>query len=340
MKKLKVVGYTFLIVILVCCTFWVVVGLIPPKISVQNNPFISSDRVMVAAHRGGADNNPENTMKAFKSAVDNYNVDILESDLYLTSDGYLVFNHDSYIDETCNIYPELTQDEVKDLIDDKSKRHYIKDMTLEQLRQYNFGYYFEDENGDRPYKDVIKFKDEGLQILEASEMFSTFYKYKKDLLFIVEIKDDGERGKLATDTLINMLEENFTAYKNRIVIGTFHDEIEEYLAINYPNFFRGASTGAAAKFIVSEMFDLNNLCKAGFACLQIPMEYDLKVGKTKISLNLAKKEYINKAHKRNIAVQYWTINDEEEMKSLIDLGCDAIMTDNPKLLNEVLQNAS
>ena len=41
MKKLKVVGYTFLIVILVCCTFWVVVGLIPPKVSVQNNPFIS-----------------------------------------------------------------------------------------------------------------------------------------------------------------------------------------------------------------------------------------------------------------------------------------------------------
>ena len=39
-----------------------------------------------------------------------------------------------------------------------------------------------------------------------------------------------------------------------------------------------------------------------------------------------------------MAVQYWTINDEAEMRHLIDLGCDAIMTDNPKLLREVLNS--
>ena len=34
-----------------------------------------------------------------KKEFNNY---IIESDLYLTKDGYLVYNHDSYIDETCN----------------------------------------------------------------------------------------------------------------------------------------------------------------------------------------------------------------------------------------------
>lgn len=27
-------------------------------------------------------------------------------------------------------------------------------MTLDELRQYNFGYYFENGNGERIYKDV------------------------------------------------------------------------------------------------------------------------------------------------------------------------------------------
>ena len=39
-----------------------------------------------------------------------------------------------------------------------------------------------------------------------------------------------------------------------------------------------------------------------------------------------------------MAVQYWTINDEETMRELIDKGCDAIMTDDPKLLKSVLDS--
>jgi len=32
----------------------------------------------------------------------------------------------------------------------------------------------------------------------------------------------------------------------------------------------------------------------------------------------------------------WTINDENTMRKLIDLGVDGIITDRPKLLKEVL----
>ena len=53
---------------------------------------------------------------------------------------------------------------------------------------------------------------------------------------------------------------------------------------------------------------------------------------------LDKKTYIKRAHRRNIAVQYWTINEEEDMRHLIDLGCDAIMTDDPALLKTVLDS--
>ena len=81
------------------------------------------------------------------------------------------------------------------------------------------------------------------------------------------------------------------------------------------------------------MMGVNIFNKGSFTCLQIPTSYD--VG---ITLNLDKKGIIKRAHKRNIAVQYWTINDEETMRDLVKLGSDAIMTDDPVLLREVLES--
>ena len=328
-KVLKVLG----IIVAVIVVFMVVINLIPPKKNVENNPFVvgKGELPMIAAHRGGGENNPENTMLAFREAVNTIGVDILESDLYLTKDGYLVYNHDDYIDETCNVNGDISLEEVKALCEDEANRHYIADMTLAELEQYNFGYYFTDENGDRIYKDVKDIEGTGIQIATVEKLFEEFYETYPELLFIVEIKNSGERGyeacKILNDTL-----EKYPVYKDRIVVGTFHDEIEVELKEKYPELMRGAPTGTAAKFVVTQFLGVNIFDTGDFACLQIPTSYDLG-----ITLNLDKKTLINRAHRRNIAVQYWTINDEDEMRELIELGCDAIMTDNPELLKRVLE---
>ena len=44
---------------------------------------------------------------------------------------------------------------------------------------------------------------------------------------------------------------------------------------------------------------------------------------------------INRAHSHNLAVHYWTINDPEEMKYLINIDADGIMTDYPHLLKDI-----
>ena len=62
------------------------------------------------------------------------------------------------------------------------------------------------------------------------------------------------------------------------------------------------------------------------------MSYTLKG----VHLDLTRQSYIDRAHRKNIAVQYWTINDADEMRMLIEKGVDAIMTDDPKLLKKVL----
>ena len=310
-----------------------VINIIPPKKNVEYSSFVVGDGELplIAAHRGGGANNPENTLLAFREAVNTIGVDIIESDLYLTKDGYLVFSHNAYIDETCNINGSLSLEEVKALCEQEENRHYISDMTLSQLRQYNFGYYFEDENGERIYKDSTDLEGLGLQIATADQLFNEFYESNPELRFIVEIKNGGEDGYKACRILYETLQQ-YPEYLNQIVIGTFHDEIEKELKTYYPDLLRGAPVGPARQFVLTQYMGVNIFDKSDFACLQIPVSYNLG-----INIYLDSKSLISRAHRRNIAVQYWTINEADEMRHLIELGCDAIITDNPKLLKAVLE---
>ena len=44
----------------------------------------------------------------------------------------------------------------------------------------------------------------------------------------------------------------------------------------------------------------------------------------------------NYAHKNDIAVQYWTINNEKDMKYLSTIGADCIMSDYPNKTYEIV----
>lgn len=327
-KAIKVLS----IILTVLVVFFAVINILPPKKNIENNPFVVKDGElpMIAAHRGGSSNNPENTMLAFEQAVKTIGVDIIESDLYLTKDGYLVYNHDDYIDETCNVNGDVPLETVKDLCQDKNKRHYIENMTLAELQQYNFGYYFENEQGERIYKDVTDIEEKGLRIATVDALFEMFYESHPDLKFIVEIKDGGERGKEACRILAETLDK-YPNYKKQIVIGTFNDEIEAELKTTYPSLMRGAPTGSAAKFVLTQYLGVNIFDNGDFACLQIPLSYDIGV-----TVPLDKQTLVNRAHRRNVAVQYWTINEADDMRMLIEMGVDCIMTDDPVLLKEVL----
>ena len=328
-SRLKAIALVLLAVVM----FMLLINLIPPGKVMKDNPFVvgKGNLPMIAAHRGGTKNNPENTLLAFREAVKSYQVEAIESDLYMTKDGVLVYNHDGYIDETCDINGDIPFPDVIKKCKIKSNRHYIKDMTIDELRQYNFGYYFTDDSGERIYKDVTDIEAAGLQIATVEQLFDEFYKTNPDILFIVEIKDSGKTGIQAVSKLNEVLK-SYPDYIDNVVVCSFHREIEKELKKNYPHLMRGASIAGAAGFVITQFMGINIISGSSFTCLQLPLSYDLKVAEIRLDF----KTIIKRAHRKNIAVQYWTVNDADEMRHLIDLGVDCIITDDPALLRQVL----
>jgi len=54
-------------------------------------------------------------------------------------------------------------------------------------------------------------------------------------------------------------------------------------------------------------------------------------------LPLVDRRFVETAHRRGVGVHVWTINDADEMRRLLDLGIDAILSDRPTLLKQVFE---
>ncbi|MCW1931935.1 glycerophosphodiester phosphodiesterase [Pararhodobacter zhoushanensis] len=70
------------------------------------------------------------------------------------------------------------------------------------------------------------------------------------------------------------------------------------------------------------------LPRADFPVVQVPLKYR--------GIDIVTRRFVRAAHKRGVQVQVWTVNDAAEMRRLLDLGVDGIMTDRPSVLKDVL----
>lgn len=104
--------------------------------------------MFIMAHRGASGFAPENTMAAFKKALES-DADCIELDVRLTKDGVPVVIHDSHIKRTSN-----------------GGKQFIHDLTLAELKTYDFGAWFSPEyTGER-----IPTLEEVLQLIQSCEM--------------------------------------------------------------------------------------------------------------------------------------------------------------------------
>ena len=271
----------------------------PKRQSVKgSNPFRSS-KPLVIAHRGSRLLYPENTLFAFKSAV-NLGVDMLEMDVRLTRDGKLTVHHDSTIDRTS----------------DGTGR--VIDYRYDELKAFNFGANFVNLDGKPAYEDQ-KFNTPNLE-----SVFQTF----PDIPMIINIKDKGLIGELAIDQMDRLLKK-YNRYEKTIVASFNYGNIR-YMKDRYFKMHTSTSEKWVRRYVILHTFYLDWFFYTTSCSLQLPVE--------QAGFILSTSHFINSIHKRNMAVQYWTINDPLEMSRLINLNVDGIITDRPDLLLKIMES--
>ena len=327
-----VVGGLFIAISLVmCCVVGIsYTGEAKDYFGGEANPYISADGAMVSAHRAGSLVAPENTLHAFELGIEEattggYKVDIWEFDLHITADEQLILLHDHTLDRTSD------SEQVFGVKDARPE-----DYTLAELKKLNMGYNFE-LNGEYPFRDLTpeQVTDAGLDVCTLGDVLDYMESDEARAAapdgrfsYIIEIKNSGKLGERAADLLYaELASRGLLPY---VVFGTFNQNVSDYVDAHYPDMLRSSSICEVLDFWLAYLTGAD-LSKrgVGYCALQIPYSSSISF--------LGTKGLIEYAHKYNIAVQYWTINEEEDMRHLQSIGADCIMSDKPDLCYSVLR---
>lgn len=312
MKKFLLKSKTVKIIAIILILYFINLALPRAETNLDQSWFPGENEgPLVIAHQTGNQERPSSTNLSFAHSVD-IGADILEMDVALTKDNQLITIHDLTLDRNTNGTGK------------------VRDHTYKEIRALNAAYGLEDANG-QPIRDpaLNPYIEKGAYIPTLEEVFTKYGDHK----MVIELKDYGDDGKKSAEVFWKLVQK-YNMEKNVVVACFDKDTLNELRRISNDQVITSASQGEMYPFFAFHILGLpvlNDFAK--FEMLHIPVSYDVKG----ININLLTDSLLSDAHKRNMAVYYWTINDEETMKKLIKMGVDGIMTDRPELLIKVLK---
>jgi glycerophosphoryl diester phosphodiesterase len=248
---------------------------------------------MLVAHRGGSKIAPENTLVAFRQAVDLWDADMLEVDVQLTRDRVPVVIHDPTVDRTTD------------------GSGFVRDLGITDLRRLDAGARFLDPGGGTPWSG------RGVRVPTLDEVLEAH----PDVWINVECKGP----EVAAPTLETVLRHRA---QDRVLIAAEYERWRRG-ARGYPGPW-GASRHHVLLFRV--------LCALPRAAGYTPGADVLQVPEMWKGTRIVTPRFIEQAHRKNIPVQVWTVDDPQDMVRLLELGVDGIQTDRPDILAHVLHD--
>lgn len=334
-RRIILIIFTFFIIL------WGVIAILPRQDSFTgSNPLMKNPqgRPLLIAHGGGNGEFPDNTLEAFYNA---YSVDphvMMETDVSITKDGVIILSHDTTLDRKTNLtYADISEINYVDLISDEVDFSYDNNVVP-------------NSNGYNVSGELIKYQSfagntvtpldvnypEGInprhhEVFLATTLEELIIAFPNNRIN-VEIKQEKEIGLKALDAVIKLMEDLDGEYNTfeRMVLASFHKEVFQELEERHktnPKLMYSPAVAGVVKYYIMHVLAVDALYNDNVAALQIPMK--------QMGINLATKGLVRTAHRHNIAVHYWTIDDEEDMRKLINIGADGIMTNLPTKLKKV-----
>jgi glycerophosphoryl diester phosphodiesterase len=249
------------------------------------------------AHRGASAQAPENTLEAFRLAVE-AGAGGLELDIRLTRDGEVVVIHDATVDR----------------VTDGSGA--VAGMTLDEVRRLDAGYSFSPDGGRS-----FPYRGREVRIPTLAEIYEEF----PDTCVNADIKE-AQPG--AEEAVLSVIQEA-DAEGRTLVASTDHAVLRRFRKVSGDRVSTGASRREIAAFYVLSRLQLEALVSPAYEALQVPVEHRV--------IKLVTPRFVRAAHSRGVRVDVWTINDAAEMRRLLDLGVDVIMTDRPEVAESQLR---
>ena len=201
---------------------------------------------------------------------------------------------------------------------------------------------------------VVVFHDDGLERLTdgLGKVWDHDWPYLRTLDAAHHFDPDGGYPRRATGVVMPLLEEALTTFptalwnidlkqdgvesvvageisrlgaEDRVLIGSFHDRrIRRFRVCTSGAVATSAGPREVARAVASSVAGRPVAVTAD--ALQIPVR-------------LATRRLVDAAHRGDTQVHVWTVNDPAEMRRLLDVGVDGVISDRPDLLNEVVFGA-
>ncbi|WP_420032559.1 glycerophosphodiester phosphodiesterase [Streptomyces sp. cg28] len=244
------------------------------------HPYLDHPGPLALAHRGGAAGGLENTLAAFRHAVD-LGYRYIETDVHATSEGRLVAFHDATLDRVTDA------------------RGRIADLPWSEIRHARVA-------GTEP---VPLFED----LLEAFP----------DVRWNVDVKAEP-----ALVPLLDLLRR--TRAWDRVCVGSFSERrVARAQALAGPRLATSYGTKGVLGLRLKS-YGLPAALRRSAVCAQVPVTHG--------RIRVVDERFVRAAHTRGLQVHVWTVNDESEMRRLLDLGVDGIVSDHIETLRDVLKD--
>lgn len=263
-------------------------------------------------HRGCRGLMPENTISAFKKALD-LGVTTLELDVCISKDNQVVVSHEPYMNM---LFCSKSDGTPVTKADEKALNLYT--MNYEEIKQYDSGI-----RGNILFPEQQKLATHKPLLSEMIQACEAYIKEKKlkPIKYNIEIKSEEKKYGISQPKTVEefsdlVYQEIIKQLKpERVILQSFDFNVLKHWKLQMDT--KKYKRVILSALVENEMVD-STLAKLGFNPDIFSPYYK----------NLTQRR-VNMCHEKGIKVVPWTVNTVEDMKAIKALGVDGLITDYP-----------
>lgn len=285
--------------------------------------------VEIYGHRGAAGLAPENTITAYRAALD-IGVDVIDMDVGITQDGIVVVYHDSELN------PDITREPNGNWLSSDLKP--LKHLNYASLQHFNVGKI----NPASEYAKAFPLQQgsENEHIPTLKEVIQYAKTRDANIRFQIEIKTNPLEPQTSPEpanivpAIVKVLKEegvehltevhSFDWRNLRLLEKLAPNVTRSYLTVNEYHTSKDAKAWSSGTPLNKTLNSFPKLIKALNGHIWCP------------DFNEVTASDISEAHALGLKVTVWSVDKPEDMLKMIQYGVDGIITNRPDLLRGLL----